>query len=100
MILNAFHIFVTKQYQTANLDYKEYEQAILTHIMLHLHHHVHKHNVSRHVGILFPSYIQDYYIQTSSLLRNDARCGVVGRYRRCWTTYQLHLQGSRGTHFE
>jgi len=79
MILNASHIFETKQYQTANLDFKEYEQAILTHIMHHHHHHhhhVHQHYVSRHLG---------YFVSIlhSTLLYQDVfaipgRCAVWG----------------------
>jgi hypothetical protein len=45
-------------------------------------------------AILFPSYIQDYCIKTSSILRDVAQCRVVVHYRRYGTLYQFHLQGS------
>lgn len=52
-ILNASRISVTKQYRTANLDFKEYEQAILTLIMLH-HHYPQQHYISPHMGHFVP----------------------------------------------
>jgi hypothetical protein len=98
LILNASHVSETKQYRTANLDFKVYEQAILTHfiviIIIIIIMFFIKTSFLVIWAVFVPSYMQDYCIKTSSLLRDVARCRVVIRYRRCGSIYQFHLQGS------
>ena len=83
----------------ANLDFKEYEQAILTHIMLH-HHQIHQHYVSRHVGH-FDSILHSKLLYQDVFVRPGC-CAMWGcsPLPTLLDYISVPFQGSSGTHFE